>query len=558
MGTTTIIRMRERHSHPDTDRRKVDEVEAIAAVYQALRRETVQRYWSTEHLAVVIYNPMSVVTLRRRSGEAAANPLGSHLQAQAVLDGLDVVRGSWNQTFTKIRSAATRRYPDTTREVVDASGQTKAEQVQNSARHEINWLLRWPEHLATIYASGAVVPAGPDGKAVAEFKDNDHAELCRWLSAALRKYRSGQPSLKRKSTFEIDGYRASIRPDSRYPVWLSMAGLVKGKPLRIPMAGTDLEYLDGTANLRVSVEADTHGAKRVVFRRAAKIEVEERTGDGAVGMDKGVDIAIAATDSDPEHALLFGEEAGKVLIKRSERSFRRGRSRLASHADNLAGRHTPSGRFHGNPNSTAAQRAKASRIRRRNLGTARRDAEQRRAQAEVKNVAGRAAHEMVEAFPQAAVFYEEKLDFKGAKERRSRGVNRQLNLWAKKELSDAIDRHVSAGGARREFASAAYTSQACPRCSWTDRGNRKGHAFLCSHCGYSGHADAVASSNVLRRGSDRTVAPFTPYKVVKETLLERHAVWRESAGADARCASRGCGPGLPAVDPAGPSGQPTA
>jgi putative transposase len=552
-----IVRMRERHSHPDTDIRKVDEVEEIAAAYQALRRKTVHRYWPAEHLVAVIHNPMSVVTLRRHNGEAAATPLGSHLQAQAVLDGLDVIRGSWRQTFARIRAAAAKRYSDTTREDQDVDGKVKIEKVENTSRHEINWLLRWPEHLAAIYAGGTVIPTDEKGP-IAKFNGNDHDNICHWLSLALHKYRAGQPSLKHKTTFEIDDYKASVRSGSKFPVWLSMAGLVKGKPLRIPMSGDDLEFLEGTANLRVSVEPDSHGVRRIVFRRAVEIEAEERTGDGAVGIDKGANIAIAATDSDPEHAKFFGEDAGEVLGRRSERSFRRGRSQIASYADNLNGRHTPGGRFHGNPNPTAAQRRTAKHIRRNNLGFKRQDNEQRRCEAELKNVYGRAAREMMEAFPNAVEFREEQLNFKGADQKRPRKTKRKINRWAKKELSDTIGRHVSAGGARREFVNAAYTSQSCPRCSWTNRGNRKDQEFRCTHCVYRGHADAVASSNVLERGSDRTITLYTPARAVKKTLLERHTEWRESAGADARCASRGCGSDLPAVGSAGSSGPTTA
>jgi predicted RNA-binding Zn-ribbon protein involved in translation (DUF1610 family) len=553
----TLVRSRERHSHVLTDGRKVAEVETIAMTYQALRRQTVARYWPAEYLSTVIHNPMSVVTLRRHNGEVAANLLGSHLQAQAVLDGLDVIRGSWKQTFEKTRSAAGRRYPDTAQEVTDDKDQTRIENIQNPARHEINWLLRWPEHLTAIYAGQTVVPSDENGP-MAKFKANDHAKLCHWLSLALRRYRPGQPSLKHKSTFEIDDYRSSIRSASKFPAWLSMTGLTKGQPLRIPLSGGDLEFLEGTANLRISVEPDSHGVKRIAFRRAVKIEVPERTGDGVIGIDKGANIAIAATDSDPEHARFFGTEAGEVLGRRSERSYRRSRSKLASYADHLSGRHTPGGRFHGNPNPTAAQRHTARHIRKNNLGSKRADAEQRRTEAELKNICGRSAKELVEAYPNAIEFREEKLDFKGSDQKRPRQTNRKINRWTKKELSKAIDRHVSASGARRQFVAADYTSQACPRCSWTNRGNRCEQAFRCQHCGYRGHADAVASSNVLKRGSDRTITLFTPVRAVKQTLLERHAKWRESAGADARCASRGCGSSLPAVVPAGPSDQITA
>jgi transposase len=158
---------------------------------------------------------------------------------------------------------------------------------------------------------------------------------------------------------------------------------------------------------------------------------------------------------------------------------------------------------------------------------------------------------LVEAYPDAIEFREEKLNFVGANGRRPKKTNRKINRWMKRILSDSIERHVSASGARREFVPAAYTSQACPRCFWTKKSNRKEEAFRCPHCGYRGHADAVAGSNVLHWGSDGTIMLFTPREDVKKYLLEKHAIWRETAGTDARCASWGCGSGLSAVGPAG-------
>jgi putative transposase len=142
------------------------------------------------------------------------------------------------------------------------------------------------------------------------------------------------------------------------------------------------------------------------------------------------------------------------------------------------------------------------------------------------------------------------LNFVGDRQSRGKDVNRKLNRWTKGELTESIEFHVSAGRASRQLVKAAYTSQVCPVCSWTDEGNRSGDHFECQHCRYSGHADAVASSNVLKRGRDQTISLFTPYKEVKEILLEQHAKWRLTpAGTDARCASRGCGLEEPEVSP---------
>jgi hypothetical protein len=98
-------------------------------------------------------------------------------------------------------------------------------------------------------------------------------------------------------------------------------------------------------------------------------------------MDKGAGIAIAATSSDPEHAKHFGTESGAVLLKRTNKQYRRRRSQFVSQADKLNGRWVPRGRFHGNAHPTAAQKRTARHIRRNNLGSDRKDAELRRAQA---------------------------------------------------------------------------------------------------------------------------------------------------------------------------------
>ena len=171
----------------------------------------------------------------------------------------------------------------------------------------------------------------------------------------------------------------------------------------------------------------------------------------------------------------------------------------------------------------------------------------RRAEAHLRNITGRAARKLVEASQDASVFVEEALDFAVKHSPRPADVNRRLNTWTKRRLSADIALHVSASGARRAIVSAAYTSQACPRCHWTDRGNRKGQAFRCEHCSHRGRADAVAASNVRGRASDRTITRFTPYRVVKHSLLRQHV-----AATDGRCPpSRGCGSGSPSVGPDG-------
>ena len=101
-----VTRMRERHSHVLTDAAKVGRVKTMAVAYQEVVRATAHKHWPAEYMPMVLGYPQSAITARRQSGEAAACPLPSHYQAQAVLDGLDVVRASWKQDFAATRSKA--------------------------------------------------------------------------------------------------------------------------------------------------------------------------------------------------------------------------------------------------------------------------------------------------------------------------------------------------------------------------------------------------------------------------------------------------------------------
>ncbi len=45
-----------------------------------------------------------------------------------------------------------------------------------------------------------------------------------------------------------------------------------------------------------------------------------------------------------------------------------------------------------------------------------------------------------------------------------------------------------------------HTSQKCPKCGHTEKGNRDGEKFVCRACGYAEHADTAASRKIAKRG----------------------------------------------------------
>jgi transposase-like protein len=61
-----------------------------------------------------------------------------------------------------------------------------------------------------------------------------------------------------------------------------------------------------------------------------------------------------------------------------------------------------------------------------------------------------------------------------------------FRLWKQKKLSSSAGKPVLAVNPR-------HTSQECPKCHHTEKGNRDGEKFVCRSCGYSEHADTGAS-----------------------------------------------------------------
>ena len=45
----------------------------------------------------------------------------------------------------------------------------------------------------------------------------------------------------------------------------------------------------------------------------------------------------------------------------------------------------------------------------------------------------------------------------------------------------------------------AFSSLRCPKCGFTDKGNRQELWFLCGQCGYKEHIDVVGAINLVER-----------------------------------------------------------
>ena len=86
------------------------------------------------------------------------------------------------------------------------------------------------------------------------------------------------------------------------------------------------------------------------------------------------------------------------------------------------------------------------------------------------------------------------------KEKSSRKAGKKLRTWLSNwsyaELEFFLTYKCDFVGKTVELVPAAFTSQRCNRCGFTDKKNRNGARFDCKQCGHSAHADHNAAKNI--------------------------------------------------------------
>ena len=89
--------------------------------------------------------------------------------------------------------------------------------------------------------------------------------------------------------------------------------------------------------------------------------------------------------------------------------------------------------------------------------------------------------------------------------------NADFHSWAFKQLQNFLFYKARERGIPVVFVKPEHTSQRCPRCGYTSKGNRRSQAlFRCKECGFQHNADHVASLNIAwRAGSPGDGPPST-------------------------------------------------
>jgi transposase len=261
--------------------------------------------------------------------------------------------------------------------------------------------------------------------------------------------------------------------------------------LRTTSSGKNVNLMG--SNLRIIVKL---GYVEIHF--ATEKEESRSCGDQTIGVDKGYTEAF--TDSDGDfHGIGFG----KVLTHYSDKVSKTGKARNKLHA--LEKKHREKG-----------NQAKADRIKKNNLGRIKLERRKEKTKKQLKTIAFKAAHSLVD---KATIIAAEDLTTPIAKKKLWKTFNRRMSSWAKGILAEALESVSKQRKAHLELVNCAYTSQ-MDSTNGLLQGKRVGDKFHCAN-GNVMQADHNAARNILARLYDSDILRYTRFKKVKQILLSR-------------------------------------
>ena len=190
-----------------------------------------------------------------------------------------------------------------------------------------------------------------------------------------------------------------------------------------------------------------------------------------VGIDRGINFIIATFDNNQKSVFVNG---GKIKQKRAK--YQKLRSELQK-------RGTPSAR----------RRLKA-------IG--------QRENRWMKDVNHCISKTLVESNPKHTLFVLE--DLTGIREatEKVQRKNRYVTVsWAFYDLEEKLIYKAALYGHKVIKVDPHYTSQRCPKCGHTEKGNRdkKNHIFCCRECGYTSNDDRIGAMNLYQKGIEKLI-----------------------------------------------------
>jgi putative transposase len=296
------------------------------------------------------------------------------------------------------------------------------------------------------------------------------------------------PDLSRVTNINLSAQTMELQHSGNsFAFWLNLATLEKGKRVLLPL--TRNSYLEnelkkGKLNKQVQVkfkEDGTIAVSPIIEQETTKL----RTEGEALGLDWGMVNLFTTSDG----RRLGGKMLQKLRIY--DKLLMQIQAELQQSNQSLK----------RNPEYQGLQ----SKIR-----------------SFVKNEIGRILNNLAKEDLKELVV--EKLNFAGGG--MSRSMNRRLTRAGRKALRVKLARLNEEQGVMTTEVQAAYTSQICARCGYTDKKNRQSQAkFKCQCCGHTCNADVNAAFNILQRRSLKISLSnrSDKRKTLKERILDVHS-----------------------------------
>ena len=250
----------------------------------------------------------------------------------------------------------------------------------------------------------------------------------------------------------------------------------------------------------------------IVFRTEVDKPTPAQHPGPAVGIDRGVNVALALSDgNDQTHGAWMRPKEAKRLLRLERKAARQKRARKRGEAT--------SNRLHRTYDQIAKLRA---RVKRRRTDWQHKTTTKLAEQYGIVVVEDLRVANMTRK-PKAKPDPDKSGSFLPNRAKAKAGLNRAMLNEAHARTVELLTYKLAERGGQMVKVPAAYTSQTCSGCGHRDRDCRNGIKFACTSCGWIGHADSNAAVNVLNAAGLAVYGLLSPAPVGVEASTTRRA-----------------------------------
>jgi IS605 OrfB family transposase len=320
--------------------------------------------------------------------------------------------------------------------------------------------------------------------------------LNKYLHNLIRK-RMGRRPLSKSLTFTIDPCMYDVKKDKKGKTWISITSLIPNKRVKLQL--TDDHKINGNLTVKIlKTRIEIIECEDVMCKRA-----QDNISENVIAFDKGITNLINSS-SEKKYGRNFGKSMNEFSDRRKDKGVKRNR------LDLIKEKHILKGKL-----------KKVRNIMKFNLGHIKYDKITEIERKELERQINEALNNFLKC-ENIHTLVVENLNFCSWKKYLTKDQKRRFSAWLKGYLRERIEYKCQQNGVLLAEINAAYTSQTCPFCGYVHSDNRMGSKFHCLSCGREGDADYFASLNILSRCGDPDIGLYTPYKKVKEILMERY------------------------------------